>query len=197
MSDTHLFSPWVPLPGVFGSHETGEPFERCIECDCFLLEPGTEYIVEKAFRCYRDFSISDTVFEYAMCMECAEEMTNSLSRESLGRLENYFSQNVNLRERLSWATQDRPSDPGQWLSSCAIKGTSVEDLSEYQIVGHCTGDQLVLSIFPYLIGGEALDEVGVLLSNKTLDILDDFGGRHFGLPPEFSDLPRTRFMPVL
>lgn len=197
MADTHQFPPLAPLPRAFGSHETGEPFERCLECNQFLLEPGTEYVIEKAFRSYRDFNISDTVFEYAICMNCAEEMTNSLSKDSLSSLESYFAKNIRLGERISWAMKDPLPDPGIWLSSCAIKGTPVEELSEYQIVGHCNGNQLILSIFPYLIGGEALDEMAALLSNKTLDTLDDFGGRHFGLPPEFSDMPKRRFMPVL
>ena len=197
MADTDRFLPLAPLPRAFGSHETGEPFERCLECNQFLLEPGTEYVIEKAFRSYRDFNISDTIFEYAICMSCAEEITNSLSKESLRQLENYFAKNIHLGERMYWAMQEPLPDLSQWLSSCAIKGTPVEELAEYQIIGHCSGDQLVLSIFPYLIGGKALDEMAALLSNTTLDILDDFGGRHFGLPPEFSDVPRRRFMPVL
>lgn len=192
-----MFSTAVPLPRIFGSHETGEPFEHCIECYRSLLDPETEYMIEKAFRCYKGFKVSDTVFEYAMCMKCAEEMTNSLSKESLERMESYFTSNVNLQERMEWMMQDPLPDPGQWLAHCAIKGTPVEELTEYQIVGHFKGESMLLSIFPYLLSGEAMDELAALLSNKTLDILDDFGGRHFGLPPEFSDMPRPRFMPVL
>ena len=33
-------------------------------------------------------------------------------------------------------------------------------------------------------------------ANETIDQLDDFSGRHFGLPPEFDQRPR-RVMPVL
>ena len=194
MSNTSL--PTVAVPRLFRSHETGEPYRNCIECSGSLQGTETEYIIEKAFRSYLDFHISDTVFEYAMCMECAEEMTNSLSRESLGRLESYFAEGLNLEERMLWGLEENP-DFGKWVAACAIKGTPVENLNEYQVVAHCKGDRLILSVFPYLIGGEALDEMSGLLSNETLDIFNDFGDRHFGIPPEFRHTLRPRFMPVL
>ncbi|MCB0713570.1 MAG: hypothetical protein KDD67_14680 [Ignavibacteriae bacterium] len=196
MSDIHSHLPTTPIPHIFRSHETGELYTNCIECFRSLLDSETEYLIEKAFRTYPGFAISDTVFEYAICMSCAEEITKSLSRESRTRLEQYFSSGINLQERMKW-TEEENIDFGKWVATCAIKGTRVEGLTEYQVVAHCKGDQLILSVFPYLIGEEALNEMGELLSNETLEIFDDFGGRHFGLPPEFSDKLRPRFMPVL
>jgi hypothetical protein len=45
-----------------------------------------------------------------------------------------------------------------------------------------------LSLLPYALGGEAIDEIGGLLSNKTIGEIDGFMDEHFGLPPELRKL---------
>ena len=186
----------LPLPKLLHSHETGAPLEHCIECSRSILDSDTDYLIEKAFRSYQGFGVSDTIFEYALCMECCNGLFSQVSTESARRLDDYFKANMNYAERMGWL-REMPPDFGKWLSCCAIKGTPVTELAEYQIVAHCHGDQLILSVFPYLIGGEAMDELCELLSNKTIDLLDDFSGRHFAPPPEFTDTRPRRILPVL
>ncbi len=149
-------------------------------------------MVEKAFKRYPDYQAEDVIFEYAMCMDCGMKMRNELSAESLANIENYFAQNVDFerRQELLMAKQDLNTE--DWLKHCLVKGTPTEALNEYQIFGHFDGTQMVYSVFPYMIGGEALDELGALLSDKTLDELDDFMGNNFGLPPELKELIPTR-----
>jgi len=51
---------------------------------------------------------------------------------------------------------------------------------------------------PFLIGANSMDDVADLLSNETIDNMDDFTGKYLTGPPEFRDFfksPRRR--PVL
>ena len=75
-----------------------------------------------------------------------------------------------------------------WLDRCLVKGTPISEMDEYQIFGHCDGKDLLFTLFPYAIGGEAIDEISLLLSNKTLGEIDGFMENHFGLPPELRKL---------
>jgi hypothetical protein len=45
---------------------------------------------------------------------------------------------------------------------------------------------------PYMICGEAMDDIVNLISNKTLDIINDFWADNIDLPPEFEDIFKTR-----
>lgn len=183
----------VPLPALFNSDATAAPFTRCVECEAPFTE-ATHHVVEKAFRRYPGFDLTDTIFEYAMCLECAAGLTASMSQESLTRLGEYLSGHLDLERRLEWLQEDEPN-PERWLAECIVKKKPAEAYTEYQIIGYCRGSRLLLSYFPYLIGEDAMNDMMALLSNETLDVLNDFSGRHFGLPPEYS--LRTRFMPVL
>ena len=178
------FDQYIDLPSEFYSDASGTPFQRCLGCDLYLLEEGTRYFIEKARRRYPAFAFEDTVFEYAMCIECLEKLHSVMSEESLQRVQAYFAQSVNLESRsIALLNQDPPSlEP--WISSCIVKGTSIKDMTEYQIFGLFEGNRLVFNLLPYAIGGEAIDEVGELLSNKTLGEIDGFMDEYFGLPPE-------------
>ena len=191
-----FFSRMTLIPEIFFSQNTNAPFTRCLECDGQLLTNSTEYVIEKAFRRYPDFNMQDTVFEYALCMQCAEGMGKQFSRTSRNRISAYLKESVEseLERRIDWLAENKNADSAQWLAQCMVKRTPIAALSSYQLLGHFKGNSMIVSIFPYIIGEEALSEMANLLSNETLDFMDGFSGKHFGLPPELSDLPR--FMPI-
>lgn len=188
----------APIPPVFYSHNTQAPIRNCVECNRFLLDGSTEYIIEKAFRVYQNFRIVDTVFEYALCLDCADSLSKSFSKESIEHLSEYFGKHAEpaFIERLLRLESEETPEPMEWLGECIIKRTPVAELNEYQLVGHFEGESILLSVFPYLIGEEAVEEMVALLSNQTLDAMDDFSGKHFGIPPEFSGQPRPRLVPI-
>jgi hypothetical protein len=39
---------FIPLPALFYSFETGEPFSHCVDCGKALLQDGTVYLIQKA-----------------------------------------------------------------------------------------------------------------------------------------------------
>ena len=75
---------------------------------------------------------------------------------------------------------------------CVITGEPVDKLDEYMIYGHFRGSKMVKSTMPYLLSGSVMDDVSDLLSNETIDQLDDFMGEYFGGPPELEELWKPR-----
>lgn len=194
-SEDHALSePPVPVPQIFRSTETGDLIERCAVCDRPLLDSSTDYVIEKAFRSYQGFDSRETIFEYALCSACRDELMAELSRESLERIQGFFSARVDValrRLQMLNAAESEP-DVGPWISSCLVSGEPIDDLEEYQIYCECRGHNILPSRPPFLIGGPVLDEIADLLSNKTLDELNGFADDILGLPPELEELFRRR-----
>ncbi|WKN43194.1 hypothetical protein [Tunicatimonas pelagia] len=172
------------IPELFYSHTTQAPFERCISCDRALQAPNTQYLVEKAFRNYPDFKTTDVIFEYAMCLSCADQMRKELSLSSLSRIQEFFENRVDFHLRRDQLMQSHSLDAPAWLENCLITGKAQHTLEEYQIYGHFMDNRCVYSFLPYMIGGPAVDEITSLLSEKTLGEIDRFIDENFGLPPE-------------
>ncbi len=179
---------YIEIPPTFHSDETAALFQHCLGCNRFLLENGTQYVIEKAYRRYPDFGTQDTVFEYAMCLDCFMQLQEAMSEESMNRVRSYFDRHIDLYDRRSLLLQKEAVKVEDWLDRCLVKGTPVSEMNEYQIFGHCDGKDLLFTLFPYAIGGDAVDEISLLLSNKTLGEIDGFMDDHFGLPPELRKL---------
>lgn len=178
----------IEIPGIFYNINTGAPFEKCLVCDRDLLEEGVQYVIEKAIKKYPSFGSEDILFEYAICFDCAEKMRKQLSNESLNNIQNYFMQNSQMRTRAEDLIRNQNFNLDDWLGKCLITGKSKNELSEYQIYGHCDGHHLLFSVMPYMISGEVMDDIAGLLSNKTIDELDRFKDDFLGPPPEFKKL---------
>ncbi|MEQ8244564.1 hypothetical protein [Fulvivirga sp.] len=181
----------INIPKEFYSFSTGAPFERCIECDKNLQEGEQEYFIEKAIKQYEGFSAHDVIFEYAICLACAERMRKSMSVESMKSIELYFSQNLDFGRRIK-LIQDNIDNPIAWMDECLLKGTQKNTINEYQIYAHCKGNHLDTSQMPYMVSGAALEEISSLLSNETLDELDGFSQKHFGPPPGLENTTPVR-----
>ena len=171
------------IPKVFYSFETRAPFERCIECEKYLLDDDTEYIIEKAVKNYEGYAAKDVVFDYAICMDCAEQMRKEVSKESWDKMMQYFQENMDIQSRL-----DRQGKtPEENLRNCMIKKTDVDQCREYQIYAHCRGKQLNMENPPYMISGEVMEELLPLLSNQTIDEMNWFMNKHFSPDPSLME----------
>ena len=179
---------YIEIPPTFHSDETTALFNHCLGCDLYLLENGTQYVIEKAYRRYQDFGTQDTVFEYAMCLDCFMQLQEAMSEESMNRVRSYFDRHIDLFDRRTELLKKEDLRVEDWLDRCLVKGTPISEMNEYQIFGHCDGNDLLFTLFPYAIGGDAIDEISLLLSNKTLGEIDGFMDDHFGLPPELRKL---------
>ena len=165
---------YTKIPKAFYSKLSGEPFKECIDCGTPLYDTDTGYIIEKAVKKYEGYQAEDVVFEYAICMHCADKMWKQMSESSLRKMSEYYNANANLEGRGQQLLQNEDHKIDDWLSNCVIKDTPIQELTEYQICAFCRGDKIVLSHMPYLISGKAIDEIGELLSPKTKGEIDDF-----------------------
>ncbi|MBC3542042.1 hypothetical protein ACFSC6_08640 [Rufibacter sediminis] len=191
----HLEHEFEPLPRELHSEASGEPFQSCIACNCQLLQEGVNYLVEKAVRVYPQAGLRDVVFEYAMCLNCAQQLRNELSEESKRQINAYFAQRVDfVARREALLSLPDPLNLDNWLSHCIVHGTPRSACREYQIFAQCGGADLFYTYMPYMISGEAMEEIQECLSAHTRQILDDFMDTHFGLPPELRALLQDRLI---
>ncbi len=180
------------IPKEFYSFETNTPFERCIECNKYLLNEGTEYIIEKAIRNYDGYSAKDTVFDYAICLQCADRMRKEISKESWESMIQYFQDNMDLMTRLEM--QDLA--PEETIKKCMVKKTAIDDCQEYQIYAYCNGDRLNMENPPYMISGAVMDELLPLLSESTIDEMNGFMNKHFSPDPSIMEPVPPRILLV-
>lgn len=189
----------IEIPSLFFDSISGKPFQTCQVCQKQLLDTDSNYIIEKVFRKNIANGKIEAFFEYAICFDCALKLTQSYSKESKENLEKYFKENVqdNLAQQAP-VNLESERDIQEHLSKCSITGKSVTDLEEYQIVGQFNGSYINPNMAPFMIGSGAMDSVSDLLSDKTLDEIDDFTGKYLTGPPEFRDFfksPKRR--PIL
>jgi len=174
----------IPIPESFYSIDTGDLHSTCIACDTSLLDGSTEYLIEKGTRRYDAYDAQETVFEYALCMDCHTAMRESFSDASLRRCQAYLSEHVDLGERIGRLLQTAAIDHSDWLRRCVVHDTPREELEEYQVMAHCRGDEMLLTHLPLMMGGQAMDELAERLSNETIDELGGFRNEHLGPSPE-------------
>ena len=174
----------LPIPELFFNTDTKAPMTHCIDCHHDLGLGDRYYMVEKIFKRYPELNTTEVLFEYAVCSECYEKMKDKLSEQSMAKLSEYMMIHMDfqaMQQRIS----DNPEDPEEWMTHCMIKGTATDQLNEYQIGACFKGDRLVTNFMPpFMIGGEAMEEMSALLSKETKDEMDGFLGDHFGVPPE-------------
>ncbi len=174
----------VPIPEAFYSNETDAPFEACLVCDRPLLEDRSEYLIEKGIRRFEAYDVEETVFGYAMCVECHATVNRSFSALSKQRCQAYLAEHLDLSNRTATLLEEETIDPRRWTRHCIVHDTPKEDLREYQMLAHCQGKTMLLTHLPLMIGGPAMDALAQRLSNETLDDLRGFQDEYFGLPPE-------------
>jgi len=184
MEEEQEEKPKLSIPGIFYNSDTKVPMTNCIDCDYNLWQGDRYYMIEKVFKKYQELDSIEVLFEYAICSQCYDKMKDGLSAESMTTLSNYMMNNTDI-EGMQRRIEEHPTDPEKWLSHCMIKGTEINDLNEYQIGACFKGNEMATNFMPpFLIGGEAMEEITNLLSKETKDEMDGFIGDHFGIPPE-------------
>lgn len=173
------------IPPIFRSDAEAAPFEKCINCRCNLIESNTLYMIEKAVRGFDGEKVSATIFEYAVCMNCAQKMNMKLSVQSRQRIEEYFQARVNFQQRYEQLKEEKAE---AWLQNCLIHHQPVNEEGECQLYALCQGSRIIYQEFPYMIRAEALDEMMDLISAETLRQLDDFKDDLLDGPPELKEL---------
>lgn len=174
-----IYNQFIPIPEELWSFEKGEPMQRCFLCDCDLFEPGTNYLIEKAFKA------EEVLFEYAMCFGCREKLQGELSQQSLKLINNYFEEHVELEKRWMDFLEAYGTDYPRWVERCMVKDKPRFECSEFQVYAWCVDESLVFTGFPYMLSSDCIDDILELLSEESLGVINDFSEKIFGI-----DLPQ-------
>jgi len=178
------------IPKLFYSDLTGVPMEKCISCEINLIHNEINYVIEKALKTHHGYKSYATIFEYAMCLTCVDKLKGNISAKSLQRIHQYFVQYIDLK-RFDISLEDNDISKIECrMEKCMVNGKYVEELKECQIYAQCVGDKMIVREFPYMMSGQAMDDVVALLSSETLDDLNKLKDELIG-PSEFQDLLKS------
>jgi hypothetical protein len=186
----------IRIPRIFFSSDTGKPFSDCLMCGKFLLQNGTPYMIEKAIKQHPEVNVKETIFDYALCMDCAVRMNAAMSVESRERISAYFTEHTNLAERRENLLQKKTLRVQPWLSKCVIKNTPIAKSPEYQLVAQFDGNHMLFTYMPFALSFAAMDEMSELMSAQSRGEIDDFIGQYFSGPPEVAEILRKRLVLV-
>ncbi|MFT4850674.1 MAG: hypothetical protein ACI83B_003233 [Sediminicola sp.] len=179
----------MDIPEVLYSFNTGTPFTNCIECEVDFSNGEIDYFVEKVFRNYLGHKAQDVIIDYAICMNCAHQHYQKISKESMLKIQQYLGPAMLENMQSTFSLEE------ELYQQCVVHGTPISESEEYQIFGHCKGDQLLFDTPPYAIGWKAIDEMSSKISKSTKDEMDDFFNKHFTPDPNlFSSSTRPKLV---
>ena len=112
----------------------------------------------------------------------------SFSEESRQHIERFYAERVDLDRRAATLLNRDHVDVSDWIGTCMVNGTPVEELDEYQLIAHGLGSSLALTSMPVVLGRAALEELANGLSERTLGETRRFRDEYLDLPPELKEL---------
>lgn len=194
-----------PIPREFYSEYTELPFSRCIACECSLLDSDVIYSVIK------HIVGKETVFEMAICMDCAAKMREQYSKETSENIQKFIAQK--LREKLFKkmdeleASHTDPTEDSfsveEGLGACAFCEKPRKDCHRLEIVALFQQDEIVLNSgqglsfsSPMMLCQDCNSETSKLISRKTRETWDRFVEEHFDGPPGVT-VDGPQFEPIL
>ena len=163
----------------------GELHSHCRVCDCYLLEDETEYYLEKVVRRVPELQTQQTLFEFAVCANCLQELRKALSKESKRAMEQFFQQKM----QAVFFNQPHTNLYEAFENGrCLFTGKKTDEFETFQMAAYCKGRHLHSQQPPIIISDETIEESTELLSAQTRDELNNFVNSNFGWPPEFAKL---------
>jgi hypothetical protein len=175
----------IPIPKKLYSFETGYLYHRCLVCNSDL-QNGKEYLIEKMIKVYPGFTAMDTVFDYAMCLNCAQKMQEEISEESRLNLTNLYK-----KSSFSQIDINEENDIEKCFETCCITNKKINESSEYQLVALCVKGNLHSDFPPYAISFDGIVHINSILSKSTKEFFDRFYDTYFSPDPSlFNDRPR-------
>lgn len=191
MSNVLVIDNFEPIPPIFFPDGKEMPFCNCSICGKQLLKRGQTYMIEKAYKQDIETQERELIFEIVYCFECIEKLREELSEESKQKLEVFYKENIDFEKRHKQLSEHELFETDIWLNNCVVSNKAIDEVNEFQIYALCDGGDILYHQTPYMICGEVIDQVTELISNKTLDFLNDFLLDHIDLPPEFADIINT------
>jgi len=165
---------WRGIPRIFWSFEADAPFAKCQICGNALAQSASGYLIEKALK------DGEVLFEHAVCRGCRGSLEGEISQESQARIRAYFEEN--LDEFAFALTGEGLPDWEACLQDCLVKKRPARPGEVRNVYAICEGAGMAFPPPPFMLCGEALEEITARLSAKTRGFLDGYMGEHFGPP---------------
>ena len=170
---------WDKVPRQFYRSFEDRPFDACDFCHKPLRADGVGYAVNKYY------SGGELRQEFAVCVECSEELRRSYSKASLQTLEDTFSVSKIVTEaRVKLLMYQGPDKCEQLTRCCALCGARKDEVRAYIESAYCDGEEIIYWNFPLMICEPCAVRVHESLSAETKEARRRFFTRHFGYPPD-------------
>lgn len=164
------------IPKDFYSDLDNQPLKACKVCEKQIAEGKDPYIIEKAYK--RTEEGEDlTLFELAMCMNCAQNQANKMSEESRAFIQNTMMSESIMQKRAQLFSSDWESN---WKKKCLHSSNEIKVNEEYHIVGHFLGEDILPGQPPFVMGQALIDYLQEHISTETKEEWDDFGKTYLG-----------------
>ncbi|MGB0933250.1 MAG: hypothetical protein ACPGU5_03150 [Lishizhenia sp.] len=164
------------IPKRFYSDLDNKPFKTCKVCSAVITEGKEPYIIEKAYKKTEEGE-DLTLFELAMCMNCAQEQSNKMSEESRAFIQNTMMNESIMQKRAALFDADWENS---WNTKCLHSEKEVLVNEEYHIVGHFLGENILPGQPPFVMGQALINYLQENISVETKEEWDNFGRTYLG-----------------
>lgn len=164
------------IPKDFYSDLDNKPLKECKVCQCSITEGKEPYIIEKAYR--KTAEGEDlTLFELAMCMDCAQKQASKMSDESRAFIQNTMMNESIMQKRAQLFASNWEDN---WNKKCLHSSKAIKENEEYHIVGHFLGEEILPGQPPFVMGQELINYLQENISTETKEEWDNFGRTYLG-----------------
>ncbi|MFN4874654.1 MAG: hypothetical protein ACK5JP_12655 [Akkermansiaceae bacterium] len=159
----------------FDSIETEKPFDSCKICQNFLSETGGNWVINKHYH------RKECVLEYAICVHCRDEVSNSFSHDSKAAIRDFLETKIDWQERiLEWSKLDRPINR---LDHCVACTMPRECMLGFTISAQFRNDgSLIEGALPLLLCSHCISQITESLSPQSRNTWNQFITMYFEGP---------------
>ena len=176
------------IPSFFYQFDTETPFVRCTMCDTSLATTNT-YVIEKVFKQNKRLNVSEIVYEYAICIHCANEAGAEISQESRLAINRLFEEHRDhLTMKLDYLHSTEKYNLESWLERCSFTGKEIRLCNEYAVSCIVENGNMVFEQGPMVVSGEFIEKLQGVLSLETKRAFDKIRDKVFDGSPSVEDI---------
>jgi hypothetical protein len=176
------------VPPIFCNYDTGLPFTKCSLCENELT-PASKYLVEKVFKQNRKLNISEIVYEYAVCWDCASELGTDISKDSREAISAVFQEYQDpMRLRLEHLHSSELYIIDSWTERCTFTGKETRMCEEFAVSGIIEEGSLLYEHSPVVVSDDFMLLVQSVLSKETKETFDGLRDKILDGSPSVEDL---------
>jgi hypothetical protein len=165
-----------PIPIKFYRTFEEKPFETCDFCGKYLLQPRTNYMINKYY------AQSELKQEIAICKDCLDDLRSSYSKKSMENMKKIFSEQL-IKTQQMFVRDVHENRVARLTRRCLLCSKEKVNIQEYFEYAYCDGDEILYHVYPTKQCGACTVWLLRSLSEETLEIRRDYFHTHFGLPP--------------